>query len=79
MDARGMTDYACILPAGRSRLALDRAAHRQRVPGGPQAGVAITFDFHDYGPYRTRWQLDRNRYEDNRFWFDGSSHPETVI
>ena len=34
---------------------------------------------HFCGPYRTRWQLDRNRYEGNRFWFDDSSHPETVV
>ena len=80
MDARGLTDYACIL-AGRA--VVDSPSIGQLTGnvfrGARKACVAITFEFHDYGPYRTRWQLDRNRYEGNRFWFDGSSHPETVV
>ena len=59
---------------------LGRAGHRQRLPRAPaRRASAITFDFHDFGPYRTRWRLDGNRYQGNPYWFDGTAHPETVV
>jgi len=81
MDARGLTDYACIL-AGRAIVESENSVGQVTgnvFQGARKACVAITFDFHDFGPYRTRWRLDANRYEGNAFWFDGTSHPETVV
>jgi hypothetical protein len=81
MDARGLTDYACIL-AGRSVVESANSVGQVTgnvFRGARKACVAISFDFHDFGPYRTRWRLDGNRYQGNRYWFDGSSHPETMV
>jgi G8 domain len=80
MDSRGLTDYACIL-AGRAVVDSPSVGEitGNVFKGARKACVAVTFDFHDYGPYRARWKLDRNHYEGNRFWFDGSSHPETIV
>jgi hypothetical protein len=81
MDARGLTDYACIL-AGRAVVASENSVGQVTgnvFRGARKACVAISFDFHDFGPYKTRWRLDGNRYQGNRYWFDASSHPETVV
>jgi G8 domain len=76
MDSAGMTDFACIL-AGRSIVG-DRLSVGQVTgnvfKGARKACVAVTYDYHDFGPLLTRWRLDRNRYDGNQFWFDDSSH-----
>jgi hypothetical protein len=80
MDSAGQNDFACIL-AGRA--VVDSPSIGQLTgnvfKGARKACVAITFDFHDFGPYRTRWLLQRNTYRGNQYWFDPSSHQQTVI
>lgn len=82
MDSRGLTDYACIL-AGRAIVdSVSIAEISGNVfKGARKACVGITFDFHEHGPFpfRARWKLGPNQYEGNRYWFGGSSHPETVV
>jgi hypothetical protein len=81
MDARGLSEFACIL-AGRSIVATGKAVGRVEgnvFRGARKACVAVTFDFHDFGPYLTHWRLHGNRYAGNQYWFDRSSHPETSI
>jgi hypothetical protein len=81
MDARGLTDYVCIL-AGRAVVESANSVGQitgNVFRGARKACVAISFDFHDFGPYRTRWRLDGNRYQGNRYWFDATSHPETLV
>jgi hypothetical protein len=78
MDAAGLTDYACVL-AGRSilePLASVGQVSGNRFRGARKACVAISYDFHDYGPYLTRWSLSGNTYEGNQYWFDNSSHED---
>jgi hypothetical protein len=81
LDARGLSDYACIL-AGRAIVRSEHSVGQvigNVFSGARKACVAVTFDFHDFGPYRTRWRLDGNRYQGNQYWFDGTAHPETVV
>jgi hypothetical protein len=85
MDSGGLTDFACIL-AGRSILAPlppPRTSVGQITgnvfKGARKACVAISYDFHDFGPYPTRWRLQGNSYEGNQFWFDGSSHDRAAV
>lgn len=80
MDGRGLTDYACIL-AGRAVVeSISVGQVTDNVfRGARKACVAISFDFHDFGPHLTRWKLQGNSYEGNQYWFDGSSHENTGV
>jgi G8 domain len=80
MDSRGLTDFACIL-AGRAVVESVSVGHvaGNVFKGARKACVAISFDFHDFGPYQTRWKLEGNQYEGNQYWFDGSAHEGTGV
>jgi hypothetical protein len=80
MDARGLSDFACIL-TGRAIVQSESIGQvtGNVFRGGRKACVAVTFDFHDFGPYPARWRLQGNSYQGNRYWFDGSSHESTTV
>jgi len=80
MDSGGLTDFACIL-TGRAIIDSQSIGHLTGnvFKGARKACVAITFDFHDFGPYPSRWRLQENTYEGNRYWFDGSAHEATTV
>jgi hypothetical protein len=80
LDCGGLTDFAAIL-AGRAVIESDSAGQvaGNVFRGARKACVAITFDFHDFGPYLTTWKLEGNTYDGNQYWFDGSSHAGTGV
>jgi hypothetical protein len=80
IDSRGLTDFACVL-TGRAIVPSDSVGRvtGNVFRGARKACVAITFEFHDFGPYPANWLLSGNVYQGNRYWFDGSSHEGTAV
>jgi hypothetical protein len=80
LDSGGHSDFACVL-AGRAVVPSTSTGEIKGnvFRGARKACVAISYDFHDYGPSPARWQLHGNTYEGNPYWFDSSSHESTSV
>jgi hypothetical protein len=80
LDGGGLSDFACVL-AGSSVNGSNSVGQVSGnvLRGARKACVAITFDFHDYGPKPASWRLQGNTYQGNRYWFDDSSHEATSV
>jgi hypothetical protein len=80
-DGAGLSDYALVL-AGRA-IAPDRPTGRVvgcSFKGYRKAAVNCTFDFHDYGPNRTLWDLIGCDYGlGNQFWVSDTIHETTKL